>query len=139
MGLATFYATAFSGAGLAITATAGGMLRVDVEHSGREVEDRVADQEYPTDVIVADKRMSVTVTARDVTLGAGVALGGAKSDSSATCTGKNAGIKTLGLPGLILVSVGASQGRAEPGQSTFRFVHESADGIAVPFGGGAPA
>lgn len=110
--------------------TAGGPIRVDVSHAGQDIQDRTGSDEYSTFVQIVNKMLGATIFLRDTALSKSQALG-TKSAMVLTLRGKG-GTTTITLAGMIIVSVGPSQGRAEPGTVAMGFVHESSDGTTVP-------
>lgn len=109
--------------------SAGGPIRVDISHAGQDIQDRTGGDEYSTFVQVVNKILGATIFLRALNT-AGQTLG-TKSNMVCTLTGKG-GTVTLTLTGMVIVSCGPSQGRAEPGTVAMGFVHESSDGTTVP-------
>lgn len=105
------------------TAAAGGVIQVDFTHGGQAVEDRVADQEYPSYVGIVDKFLEVTVHLRDISVAKALALGGAAAALACTLAGK-AGV-TITFASMVLKSVEGGQSRAQPGGVRLVFRHES--------------
>lgn len=110
--------------------TSGGPIRVDISHAGQDIQDRTGADVYATFVQVVNQIASATVFLRELAVAKSQALG-TKSNIVVTCSGKG-GTVTLTLAGMVIVSVGPSQGRAEPGTLALGFVHESTDGTTVP-------
>ena len=109
--------------------TAGGPIRVDISHAGQDIQDRTGADEYSTFVQVVNKILGATVFLRSLAQ-SGQTLG-TKSNMVCTLNGKGGNV-VLTLTGMIIVSCGPSQGRAEPGTVAMGFVHESSDGTTVP-------
>lgn len=108
----------------------GGPIRIGFTHAGTPVKDRVADQQYPTDVTVVDKDLEVEVEVRDISVAKAREIGASGAAKSAVLAGK-ANI-TVNFGTLKLYHVGGSQNRATPGNVVLRYCHESADGSTNP-------
>lgn len=119
----------------------GGLLAVHFFHDSQDLPDRTGDQEYPTFMAMVNKFAMVQIGLRQVkeivsakgNAGTFTAIG-VKSDMVVTLIGKSASTPiTNTVPGLVFKGVQASQMRAQPGESALTFVHESVDGLALPW------
>lgn len=124
----TYYPESVLWNGVTYSCTVDGILQVTYEHSGTPLEDRTGCDQYPTNVIVVDKSMRVTMRLRTVKQTTAL---GTKSNLVATLK-TPAGTSVLTFPGMVLVDVRGQQGRAQVGDVEMVFVHESADGTTVP-------
>jgi hypothetical protein len=112
------------------SAAAGGTIQLDFTHGGRFVEDRVADQTYPTFTAVVDKFLEVTVHLRDLSTSKALALGAAAADLACTLAG--AADVTITFAKMKLHHVEGGQSRAHAGALRLVFRHESTDGTTAP-------
>ena len=110
--------------------TTGGNIRVEFEHNGRVIEDRVGDQQYPTFTAIVDKFLEVTVYLRDMSVAKALALGAAAADLACSLTG--GATVSITFKTMTLNRVGGKQPRAEVGELALVFRHQSADGTSVP-------
>jgi hypothetical protein len=108
----------------------GGPLSVRVMHSGRAVEDRTGDAEYPMYVAIVDKGVRVAVSLRDVKRV--TALGTSGSMVITLLTKGGGSTSTVTVAACVLEGVAMSQDRATPGGQELTFVVESTDGSTIP-------
>jgi hypothetical protein len=127
----TFKASSITWSGNTWSAqTQGGPIAVSFTHSGRVIEDRTGDNEYPVVIGVPDKSASVTVTLREVAQT--LDIGGTAENLSFTIAGKASVTVTVTLASMVLVDVSGGQSRGEFGSTVLHFVHESSDGTTKP-------
>jgi len=125
----TIYASTVTWNSLTWNSGSGGPIQVRYTHSGQVVADRTGDDEYPRNIIVADKDCRVFVTLRDVKQ---VSALGAFSGSLVVTLDDGTTTSTITFATMLLYEVNGSQGRANPGEVELAFVHESSGGTAVP-------
>jgi len=104
--------------------TDNGVLSVEFAHEGTPIEDRVADQSYPSSVFITDKSASVRLVARH-----------AKFTEDLDCSTSNLVITLAACGGvtlsvtlatMMLVSVRTVQPRAGLSETELIFLHQSA-------------
>lgn len=125
----TVFLTQFTWNGSTYNATSGGTIGMRYTHDSRMAEDRVADQLYPTFVVPVQKNLRVTLMLRKVKrteeLGA--------ASSNLVCTLSNGGAtETITFATMKIESISGNQPIGAVGDSDISFVHQSADGSAIP-------
>ena len=113
------------------SSSTGGILAVTITHSASDIQDRVADNEYPTFVAMVNKSLTVRVTIRQVKLANGPGVDSAGS-IVIVLKSKDATTVTITCATMILRDVDMNQPRGDVGQTVLTFVHQSADGTANP-------
>ena len=111
------------------TSASGGLVRVDINHGGREVQDRTGGQQYSAFTVVVDKYLSCRVYLRDLSQ---IYAMNTKGPLVFTLLGKTGQLRYLTLIGMVLTSTEPGQPRGEPGTIALAFSHESADGTTMP-------
>jgi len=111
--------------------TTGGPIEVGYNYSGNVLEDRVADNCYPTLIAIPDKSCSVTVILRDVKCI--LPINGTPQTLTIVFNGKDGVEVTATFPTMVFAGLmPARQARGDFGSSQLQFVHQSALGLALP-------
>lgn len=126
----TIYAKSFSFNSVTYDRSTGGPISAIIDDGGEEVEDRVAADEYPTDLSVVNKFLECRIVAREVKWATPVK--GTNSNIVLTTTDKDGNDTTLTLASMTLIQKITTQDRAQPAITELRFRHLSSDGTTEP-------
>lgn len=127
----TIYLQSWAWGGVTYDKSAGGSLRLDIEHNATPLKDRTGTDFYPTSLLLVDGDVNVTVTARDVVVIGKLAMGGTIGNGVATLS-TGSGTATITVANILLHGTSVQQGRGEFATGQMVYAMQSSDGTSNP-------
>lgn len=120
----TIFPTEVTWGGSTWTASSGGPLRLNYQHTGTALKDRVAGQLYPSFLQVVGRGVVVRLTLRNVKRVEG--LGGSSNLVAKLGIDGNPSVITITFATMVLVEIEGEQGKDVQGDCNLVFEHVSA-------------
>ena len=130
-GVTTIYPKSVTWNGITFDKTKG-LQRVDFQHTSQPVEDRGGGQEYPVNVFLVNKGLTLSITVREFCQDQGANMDCGTTSNAVVTLDTCEGTDTCTFAGMMLVDISGSQDHGVPSEATLTFVHQSTDGSADP-------